>query len=58
MDKEESEYLQPIPPSEGDEEVKEEKGLNILTLNKLLIRFSILLAQSRLVKIHTNQKMK
>ena len=58
MDQEEFEYLQPIPPSEGDEEVKEEKGLNILTLNKLLTRFSILLAQRRLVKIHTNQEIK
>ena len=33
-----------MPPLEGDE-VKEEKGLKILTPNKLLTRFSILLAQ-------------
>ena len=35
-----------MPPLEGDpEEVKEGKGLKILTPNKLLTRFSVLLAQ-------------
>ena len=34
-----------MPPLEGDKEVKEGKGLNILTVNKLLTRFPILLAQ-------------
>ena len=33
------------PPLEGDEEVKEGKRLKILTPNKLLTRFPILLAQ-------------
>ena len=38
--------LSDMPPLEGDEEeVKEGKGLIILTLTKLLARFSILLAQ-------------
>ena len=32
---------------EGDEEVKEGKGLENLTPNKLLTRFSILLAQKK-----------
>ena len=44
--KEESEELPLMPPLEGnEEEVKEEKGLKILTPNKLLIRLPILLAQ-------------
>ena len=34
-----------MPPLEGDEEVKEGKGLKILTPNKFLTRLSILLAQ-------------
>ena len=34
-----------MPPLEGDEEVKEEKVLKILTPNKLLTRLSILLGQ-------------
>ena len=34
-----------MPPLEGDEEVKEGKGLKILTPNKLLTRLPILLAQ-------------
>ena len=35
-----------MPPLEGDEEeVKEGKGLKVLTPNKLLTRLSILLAQ-------------
>ena len=35
-DKEESVNLSDMPPLEGDEEVKEGKGLKILTPNKLL----------------------
>ena len=34
-----------MPPLQGDAEVKEGKGLKILTPNKLLIRLQILLAQ-------------
>ena len=34
-----------MPPLEGDEKVKEGKGLKILIPNKLLTRFPILLAQ-------------
>ena len=44
-DKEESVGLSAIPTLEGGEEVKERKGLKILTPNKLLTRLSILLAQ-------------
>ena len=44
-DEEESVYLSDMPPLEGDEEVKEGKGLKILTPNKLLPRLPILLAQ-------------
>ena len=44
-DEEESVYLSDMPPLEGDEEVKEGKGLKILTPNKLLTRLPILLAQ-------------
>ena len=44
-----------IPPQEGDkEEVKEGKGLKILTSSKLLTRLPILLAQIKLEIIHTN----
>ena len=40
------EKVLPMPPLEGnEEEVKERKGLKLITLNKLLIRLSILLAQ-------------
>ena len=40
------EKLDELPPLEGnEEEVKEGKGLKILTPNKLLIRFPTLLAQ-------------
>ena len=40
------EDLSDIPPLEGEEEeVKEEKGLKILNLNKLLTRLPILVAQ-------------
>ena len=34
-----------LPPLEGDKEVKERKWLKILTLNKLLTRLPVLLAQ-------------
>ena len=34
-----------MPPLKGDEEVKEEKGLKILTPNKLLSRIPVLLEQ-------------
>ena len=44
-DEEESVYLSDMPSLEGDEEVKEGKGLKILTPNKLLTRLPILLAQ-------------
>ena len=46
-DKEESIDLYDMPLLEGDEEVKEVKGLKILTPNKLLTRLSVLLAQIR-----------
>ena len=40
------EDLSDIPPLEGEEEeVKEEKGLKILNLNKLLTRLPILVEQ-------------
>ena len=43
---EDDEDLSDMPPLEGEEEeVKEEKGLKILTLNKLLTRLPILVAQ-------------
>ena len=46
IDKKESEDLTDMRPLEGDEEeVKEGKGLKILTPNKLLTRLPILLAQ-------------
>ena len=45
-EKEESVDFSHMPPLQGDEEeVKEEKGLTILTPNKLLTRSPILLAQ-------------
>ena len=44
-DKEESADLSDIPRLEGDEEVKEGKGLKILTPNKLLTRLLVVLAQ-------------
>ena len=37
--------LSDIPPLNGDEEVREIKGLKILTPNKLLTKLPILLAQ-------------
>ena len=36
------EKLDDLPPLEGDEQVKEGKGLKVLTRNKLLTRLSIL----------------
>ena len=48
-----STHLPPMPPLEKDqEEVKEGKGLKILTPNKLLTRLPILLAQ---IKAGNNQ---
>ena len=44
-DKKESVDLSNMPALEVDEEVKEGKGLKILTPNTLLTRLSILLAQ-------------
>ena len=44
-DNEESEDLRTMPPLEGNEEVKEGKGLKILTPNKLLTRIPVSLAQ-------------
>ena len=46
-DKETSKDLPPMPPLEVGEEVKEGKGLEILTPNKLLARLPILLAQMK-----------
>ena len=43
--KEESVDLSDRPPLEGDEEIKEGKGLQILTPNKFFTRVPILLAQ-------------
>ena len=48
IDKEESADLSDQPALEGDEkEVKEKKGLKILTPNKLLTRLPVLLAQTK-----------
>ena len=44
-DNEESEDIRKMPPLEGDEEVKEVKGLKRLTPNKLLTRIPVSLAQ-------------
>ena len=44
-DEEEIDDIPPLAPLEGDEEVKEEKGLKILTPNKPLIRLSVLLTK-------------
>ena len=52
-DKGESVHLSDMPPLEGDEEVKEGKGLIILTPNKLLSRLPISLAQ---IKAGNNPK--
>ena len=41
------ENLNDMSPLEGDEEVKEGKGLNILTPNKVLSRLTILLPQTK-----------
>ena len=43
-----------MPPLKGDEEVKEEKGLEISTPNKFLPRLPILLAQ---VKRHVQNSV-
>ena len=43
-DKEQSVDLSDMPPLEANEQVKERRGLNILTPNKLLTWFAILLA--------------
>ena len=43
MDDEEE--LDDLPPLEGDEEVKEGKGLKTLSPNKLLTKLPIILAQ-------------
>ena len=44
-DKEESVDLSDMPPLESHEEIKERKGLKLLTPNKLLARLPILLTQ-------------
>ena len=54
--KEESVDLSDMAPLEGDEAVKEGKLLKIFNSNKLLTRFTILLAQTKAETIHTNQK--
>ena len=53
-DKKESVDLSNMPALEVDEEVKEGKGLKILTPNTLLTRLSILLAQVKVEWIQTN----
>ena len=62
--KEEATDVPPMPPLEGDEdEVKEEKGLKVLTLNKWLTRFSILLEKikpgnnSKIIKNNVRQTL-
>ena len=45
IDKEESVDLSDMLPLEGDEKAKEGKGLKILTLNEMLTRLQMLLAQ-------------
>ena len=47
-----------ILPLEGEEEVKEGKGLKVLTPNKLWTRFSILLAQIKAGNNSYKLKMK
>ena len=50
------EELDKMPPLEGNEEkVKEGKGLKILTANKLLTKFPILLAQIKCYKVRLNK---
>ena len=53
-DEEESVDLSDMSPLEDDEEVKEGKGLSILTPNKLLTKLPILLVQK--VDISQNYK--
>ena len=45
-----------MPPLENDEEVKEGKGVIVLTLNKLLIRLSILLGKIKAANNSYNLK--
>ena len=43
-------YLPPMPPLQGyEKEAKQEKGLKILTPNKLLIKLTVILAQKKAV---------
>ena len=44
---EESDVLSSMLPLEGDEEVKQRRGLKILSPNRLLTRLPILLAQTK-----------
>ena len=43
-----------MPPVEGDEKLKQKKGLKILTPNKLLTRHRTLLAQLARIKAGNN----
>ena len=45
-----------MPPLENNEEVKEGKGVIVLTLNKLLIRLSILLGKIKAANNSYNLK--
>ena len=47
-----------MPPLENDEEVKVGKGVIVLTLNKLLIRLSILLGKIKAANNSYNLKTK
>ena len=47
IEKEECTDIPQMPALEGTEEVKEGEGLKILTPNKFLTRFPILLAQTK-----------
>ena len=55
-DEEESTDAPPMPPLKVDEEVKEGKGLKILTPNKLLTRLSILFAKTKSTRQFTQIK--
>ena len=57
-DKKESVNLSDMSPLEGDEKVKEGKGLKILTPNKLLTRLPALLAQIKVGNNSYKLKMK
>ena len=52
--KKESVDLSNIPPLEADKEGKEEKGIKILTPNKLFTRFPVILAQIKAGTIYAN----